>query len=66
MPDKYEKIYPIREKIDMVVSYSANSNWGFTIDIVDKLIAPYIESEDTWYKISILCDDFKDNRKKVG
>ena len=47
MPDKYEKIYPIREKIDMVVSYSANSNWGFTIDIVDKLIAPYIESEDT-------------------
>ena len=44
VPDKYGNIYLPRDKIDMVLLYSANSNRELTIDIVDKVIAPYIEA----------------------
>ena len=64
VPDKYGNIYPPRDKIEMVVSDSANSNWELTIDIVDKVIAPAIEAEDKSRQNSILCDDFKGHIKK--
>ena len=44
MPDKYGNRYPPRDKIEMVVSDSANSNWGLTIYIVDTVIDPDIEA----------------------
>ena len=48
----------------MVLSDSANSNWELTIDIFNKLIAPYIEAEDTSCQSAIFCDGFKGRGKK--
>ena len=64
VPDKYGNRYPPRDKIEMIVSASANSNWELTIDIVNKVIAPAIEAEYTSCQSSILCDNFKGHRKK--
>ena len=52
VPGKYGNRYPPRGKIDVVVSYSENSNWELTINIVDKVIDPAIEAEDKSYQSS--------------
>ena len=48
----------------MVVSDSANLNRELNIDIVDKVIAPSIEAENTSHQSAILCDTFRGCRKK--
>ena len=63
-PDKYCNIYHSREKIYILVSDSENSKWEFTIDIVEKVIAPAIEAKYTSCQSARLCDNFKGNRKK--
>ena len=48
----------------MVVSDSANLNRELNIDIVEKVIAPSIEAENTSHQSAILCDTFRGCRKK--
>ena len=48
----------------MIVSDSANSNWGLAIDVVNKVISQAIEAEYKSCQSAILCDYFKGHIKR--